>query len=138
MGFDMSIGFGARAHLVIADVSGLLYSYSCYDINRDGWETARDTEDGEIWISRDALPEPDLHERLRRLPSGRKQMDVKRIPRPVLCGELIKAGKVRIRNACGTWDTEDGTDRMVLRILCRFFEEYQLHGEPPEHISVFF
>ncbi len=134
----MSIGHRAKANLISSDAAGLLYTYSCYDVNQKGWEQVRDSEDGEIWIAEEALAEPEIHEKLKRLPSGRKKIIIKRIPRPAPLNELIEAGQIRIKNAGGTWKTEGQTDTMALRVLYKFFDEYQLQGEPPGHIFVFF
>ena len=137
-GVFMSKGHGAKATLICSDDSGLLYSYSCYDLNREGWQQVRDTEDGEIWIARDALTEPEIHEKLKRLPSGRKKMIIKRIPRPVPFDQLFEAGKIRISNAGGNWETESQNDTMSMRVLFRIYDEYQLQGKPPEHIFIFY
>ncbi len=71
----MSIGFQARADLVVSDSSGFLYMYASCNLNLpEKHDTAWNTEDGEIWISQDALPEPEIHEKLRRMPSGKKKL----------------------------------------------------------------
>lgn len=135
----MSKGLMARAELLLSDDAGYLYSYSCWNLNQpENRDTARDTDDGEIWISRDALPEPEIHEKIRRMPSGRKKTVVKHIPRDVPVEELISDGRVKVRNAYGTWEIVGDTDMMALRILYRIFGEYQEQGKVPEHVSVAF
>ena len=126
----MSRGYGARAKLIASDMSGLLYSYSCYDINQQGWESVRDMEDGEIWIARDALVEPERHEKLKKMPSGKKRIITKRVPRPVSLGELMEAERIQVENASGTWRTEGSVDvcreNNLNSIFFRFGEEYTI------------
>lgn len=135
----MSIGYQAYADLVVSDKTGILYAYACCNLNLpEKRDTDWNTEDGEIWISRDALPEPEIHEKLRKMPSGKRKMVIKRIPHWVSAEELISKGKVTVRNACGTWETTGGTDMMALRILNKIFVEYQEQGKIPEQVSVVF
>lgn len=133
----MSIGFKACADLFISDGSGFLYLYACCNLNLlEIRDTAWNTVDGEIWISRDSLPEPEVHEKIRRLPSGRKKLIVKRIPRWPLVTELIAEGKITVRNASGTWQTRDSVDMMAIRLINSILMDYQVKGTMPEHVSV--
>ena len=60
----MSIGFQGCADLFLSDGSGFLYLYACCNLNLpEAHDSARDAVDGEIWISRDSLPEPEIHVR---------------------------------------------------------------------------
>ena len=133
----MSIGFKASANLVTSDNEGFLYGYTCCNLNlKDNRQSACAADDGEIWISRDALLEPEIHERIQRLPSGRKKTMIKRIPQWVPVRELIVKGKISVKNSGRTWETEDSVDIMALRILENIFREYQVQGIIPEHVSV--
>ena len=133
----MSIGFKASANLVTSDNEGFLYGYTCCNLNlKDNRQSACAADDGEIWISRDALLEPEIHERIQRLPSGRKKTMIKKIPRWVPVRELIVNGKISVKNSGRTWETEDSVDIMALRILENIFREYQVQGIIPEHVSV--
>ena len=135
----MSIGYQAYADLVASDGTGVLYAYACCNLNLpEKRDMAWNTEDGEIWISREALPEPEIHEKRRKMPSGKRKTVIKRIPRRVSAEELISEGKVTARNAGGTWETVKGTDMMALRILNRIFTEYQEQGKVPEQVTVVF
>ena len=63
---------------------------------------------------------------------------VKRIKQDVPFNELFEAGKIKVKNASGTWrTTESGMDIMALKILFKLFDEYQETGELPEHIECF-
>ena len=75
-------------------------------------------EDGEITISRDALAEPEIHEKRRRRPSGRKVVEENKVLRRVVFSDLIHLGKIQVQNASGTWRTnENGIDRDAFMIL---------------------
>lgn len=135
----MSIGFYGRASLVESDESTLFYSYACCDINRrEIWREVWEKEDGELWISRDALIEPEIHEKIRRMPSGRKRLVVKRVPHWPPVEELIDSGKIMVKNAAGTWTMAGSVDRMAIRLLDKIFMEYQIQGEIPQLVSVFY
>lgn len=133
----MSIGFQARANLVCSDESGFLYTYACCNLNqRERWQAAWETEDGEIMIYRGALIEPEIHEKVRRLPSGRKKTVIKRIPYWAPVEELITEGKITVKNASGTWETECSVDMMAIHLIQNVFQDYQVQGTMPGHVFV--
>ena len=97
----------------------------------------KEIEDGELYIDRDAFMEPEIHERIKKTVSGKKLV-VKRIKREASIGKLMEAGKIKVKNASGTWHTtEDGTDIMAVKILLKIFGEYQETGKLPEHVGWF-
>ena len=135
----MSIGHGGYARLVQADDSLALYRYCCYNINLDNWQEMKQKEDGELWIARDAFVEPEIHRRIKRRPSGRKQLQEKRIIRYVPVMELCDTGRITIRNASGTWDQhESGPDKIAIRILHIIFNRYQEIGAIPESVHLYY
>ena len=89
----MSIGHGAAARLSQADGTAVIYSYCCFNLNREDWETARQTFDGALFIDRDAFVEPEIRERIKKTPSGRKRLVTKRVKRDVSPEALLAAGK---------------------------------------------
>ena len=76
----MSRGIGGYMNLIAADDTMLIYSYCCYNVNNDDWREMQKMEDGEIFIDRAALVEPEIHRKMKRMPSGRKKLIVKRVP----------------------------------------------------------
>ncbi len=135
----MSIGFQARANLVCSDESGFLYSYACCNLNlKEKCQVAWEKEDGEIWILRNALIEPEIHEKIRRLPSGRKKTVIKRIPHWAPVEQLITEGKITVKNANGTWETEGMVDMMAIHLIQNVFQDYQVQGTMPDHAFVAF
>ena len=55
--------------------------------------------DGVITICKDALLEPEMREKLKRMPNGRKRMITKRIVRPVDYEALLASGKIKAENS---------------------------------------
>ncbi len=135
----MSIGHCSYADLVAADETILLYSYCCYTLNE--WERKSDRRDadGELIIDRSCLVEPEIHEKLKRMPSGRKKLVVKRIIRwDYHIPEWMHSGMLQIKNASGTWTTdEDGIDIMAVSLLYKLFNTYQETGDIPQHIGFY-
>jgi hypothetical protein len=130
----MSKGHCGYAHLVASDDTLLLYSYCAYDINRADWQEMKKKEDGEIAIDRDSLIEPEVHEKVKRLPYGKRTIVVKRIEREVPYEDLLQAKKIRIQNASGAWDfSETGIDEVALKIVHIIFSEYQKTGNIPDY-----
>ena len=135
----MSLGYCGYADLQDADDTLVIYSYCCYNINIDGWERFKNADDGELYIERDAFVEPEIHEKLKKTASGRKKLIVKRVKRDFPFHDFFETGKIKVKNASGTWDMNpSGIDRMALHILLRMFDEYQEAGKLPEHIGLFY
>ncbi len=65
----MSRGIGGYMNLIAADDTMLIYSYCCYNVNNDDWREMQKMEDGEIFIDRAALVEPEIHRKMKRMPS---------------------------------------------------------------------
>ena len=134
----MSRGIGGYMNLIAADDTMLIYSYCCYNLNNDDWREMQKMEDGEIFIDRAALVEPEIHRKMKRTPSGRKMLIEKRVPRDYSFSDMLGAGQVTIKNASGTWmKSPDGIDLMACKMLYKFFREYQETGVIQEHIGYF-
>lgn len=130
------MGYGGYANLIQADDTLVMYSYCCYNVNNDGYKRFMQTADGELYIDRDAFPEPEIHTKFKRTGKGKKRPVVKRVKKEVPFDDLLQAGKIKVKNASGTWAVSDfGTDVMALRLLCRLFDQYQETGELPESVG---
>jgi len=135
----MSMGYGAYAHLIDEDETMVMYSYSCYDVCDPEYPHFKEMEDGEIYVSRDAFVEPDIHRKLKRMPSGRKKVIEKRIPKDVDFKKLYSEGKIKIKNASGTWMINpDGADVMAFHLIFQLFSEYQTQGMIPLKLSAYY
>ena len=63
----MGMGFCGRADLEQEDESIMIYSYCCYNLNDKNYESFCNIKDGEIYIDRDALVEPDIHVKTKKI-----------------------------------------------------------------------
>ncbi len=135
----MSISHGGHAHLFLADDTLVLYTYCCYDANKSNYKDFIKTEDGELIIARDAFIEPKIHVKIKRTASGRKKIFAKRVRRDVSISELIEAGRIKVKNASGTWLVRGpGVDFIACRLLSKIFTEYQDTGEIPTHMGLYY
>ncbi|MBQ6366960.1 MAG: hypothetical protein IJJ30_00220 [Erysipelotrichaceae bacterium] len=132
----MGIGYCGYAKKMIEDKKTVIYSYCCYNLSQSNWKEMKEKWDGEICLSRGSFIELEIHERIKRTPSGKKKLNIKRIPRNVWPGGLAKEGKLTVKNASGTWKTnDDGIDFMAFRLVMKLITEYQLSGLIPQCTS---
>ena len=131
----MSIGYCAYCCKVLEDEQIILYEYTCYDAGRIGWEKAKETYDGQIMIEKDAFVEPTIHQKVKKMPGGRKKFVTKRIRNEVNYPNLLVEGKIKIKNCSSTWRTDSGVDIMAWKLLWKIFDEYQDTGVVPETIA---
>lgn len=135
---SISLGIGAHAKLVIYDDTTVIYEYGGYNLNQKEYRNEEHVLDGTITISRSCFAEPEIHKKIKKMPSGRKKPITKRIPVSVDYLKMIDEGLIVIENCSNCWHTlqdEKHIDAMVLRILFPLFRQYQEEGSLPEHIS---
>lgn len=135
----MSLGIGAYADLVLEDEETLIYQYGDYNLNEDAYRNAEKIQDGLITIAKSCLVEPEIHEKIKRLPSGRKKLIIKRIPVYVEYSRMIKDGLITIENCSTCWKISSDDfhgDFMAYALLHKFFREYQETGEIPSKLSI--
>lgn len=70
----MSGRFGGYMDLVANDSTTLMYTYCCYNVNNDDYKKYMGIADGEIVISREALVEPEIHSKLKKMLNGCKRI----------------------------------------------------------------
>lgn len=130
----MSMGYFACCRKIAEDENRVEFEYACCDIATDDWEQAKETYDGKIIVDKDAFVEPEIREKLKRMPSGRKKIVIKRIRNDVDFKKLIRYRKIVIKNCRGTWKTRDDIDIMAIRLVWKMFGEYQDLGKIPEKV----
>lgn len=134
----MSMGIGGFAVKVLEDAETVVYKYGGYNLNEPQFRNEERVRDGSITISKSCFAEPDIREKVKKMPNGRKKLVVKRIPVGVDFRKMIKGGLIEVEN-CGncwqTFDEVDNADIAAIRILFKILQEYQVNGEIPEHIS---
>ena len=134
----MSRGLGAHANLVLQDENTIIYEYGGYNLNEEQFRNEGHIYDGTISIQRDCFLEPDRHEKLKKMSSGKKKLITKKIPVDVDYPKYIDEGLITIENCSNCWKTTDDEkhiDVMALHILFNLFLRYQEQGELPEYIS---
>ena len=132
----MSRGYGAAAVLEMQDEKTAMYRYGNYNWNLEGYDNPEHLLDGWIWIEKSALPQPEIHERIRRQPNGKKKRIVKRIPRQ-LDGAMLRSGQIQIENSRFCWLLLEGNyDRMAVHLLWKISDTYQQTGSLPERVCL--
>ena len=130
----MSLGYVGYARLVVEDEEFAIYEYSGENWN-DEKSISGDAMllDGEIQIKKSSLEEPEIHEKIRKLPNHRKKLVTKRITHVVNIQQKIADGDIVIKD-CKNEFSRYGleTKYLATRLLHRIFDEYQKNGRLPE------
>ena len=133
----MSLGYMGVCKLVEQDEEIVIYAYSGMDID-DNHELRRVhflDYDGEIWIYKRCLEEPEIHIKIKRRPSGRKYEEIKRITHVPSVLKHIKNNDVVIEKECANAFRRSGNidvDYIAYRLIDKIFTYYQEHGCLPE------
>ena len=74
---------------------------------------------------------------MKKMPSGRKKLIIKRIPIYVDYNKMISDGRIVIENCSNCWEyySNKNTDIMVSPILFYLFLQYQIDGKLPEYLN---
>ena len=134
----MSRGIGAFVKKVLEDDTSVLYEYGAYNWNESKYQNLERIRDGSIWIPKSCFSESEIHKKLKRIPSGRKRMVIKRIPVRVDYEKMLRDGTIQVENCSCCWQTRgEGlkVDDMACHILFQVFQQYQKEGEIPEWVS---
>ncbi len=131
----MCMGIGGSARAIMQDADTIIYEYCVYNWNDEKCKNPDYVYDGIITIDKHSLVEPEIHEKLKKQPSGRKKLITKRIPRDVDYAARIAAGQIRVENSSFCWQLLDnGIDYMAMRIIYNIFDLYQTEGTIPEKV----
>jgi len=133
----MSMGYGGFAYKIAEDADAVLYEYGGYNWSFPEYSNSERLRDGSFTISKDCFIEPEIHQKLKRMPSGRKRLVTKRIPRDVDIDEAISKGKIRIENCSNAWYTfpsadSSEVDMTAVRLIGIILLQYQETGTIPE------
>ena len=107
-------------------------------MNEPEYRNEKHILDGSITILKSCFVEPEIHEKLKKMPSGRKKLITKRISVSVDYGKMLEDGTVKVENCSCCWHTTEtdlAVDVMACHILFYIFLRYQEEGEIPEYIS---
>ena len=132
----MSIGIGGRARLVSQDNITAIYEYAPYNLNENGYRNIDIEYDGVIIISKESLVEPEIHEKTRKSPSGKKKLVIKRIQRDVDYTKRLEQKQIIVENSKYCWHILDnGVGKIAMHIIFEIYRLYQDTGLLPETIS---
>jgi hypothetical protein len=136
----MSMGYGAFARKVLEDEKTIIYEYGGFDLNKPEFRNEDHRYDGMITILKQCFPEPEIHEKLKKMPGGRKKLIIKCIPVEADYWKMIDDGFITVENCSNTWNAVgEGkqVDRMALRLISLAFHQYQEKGEIPEKLDIY-
>ena len=132
----MSIGYGGGCRKYGESAVFVIYEYYSYDWNTEGCDNPNRIYDGIIKIEKTAFIEPEIHQKIKRRPSGRKMLVTKRIERDVPISEYFENGKVELVNSSFCGRICNGHGYVGLRLIHKIFSEYQKNGEIPHIVSI--
>lgn len=132
----MSMGYdgGCRKYGESADF--VVYEYYAYYLNVEKYKNPNRIYDGIIKIEKSAFVEPEIHQKIKRRPSGRKMLVTKMIERDVPISEYFENGKVELVNSSFCGRICNGHDFVGLMLIYKIFSEYQKNGEIPHIVSI--
>ena len=139
----MSLGYTGYCKLYIRDDSQAVYKYSGENWNDGGKSKDGDRLllDGLFTINLSSLEEPEIHEKVKRFPSGRKKKVIKRITHVVSAYKKYDDGDIVIDKKCknafvgGRVAPALEMDYIANKLIQNIYEEYQRTGEIPEVAS---
>ena len=133
----MSLGYCGMCLKQADDSEMAIYSYAGENWNDDGKSQSGDCmlQDGVIVIYKRCLEEPEIHEKVKRMPSGRKKLVTKRITHYPSIGDHIRAGDIIIEKECKNAFRRPSympIDYIANKLLPKIFISYQENGALPE------
>lgn len=138
----MSLGYGGIAKKVDEDDTYVFYAYGAFNWNRPEYKNNDYTLDGSILIPKKCFVCPEIHQKIKKIPSGRKKL----VTKPVFISSIdiawnaLEKGLIEIDNSQFAWKfysdsaTTKKFDFIAIRLLYNAFEEYQKTGKLPEKI----
>ena len=133
----MSLGYTGMCKKELEDDEMVIYSYSGENWNDGGKSKSGDSllYDGSFIIYKECLEEPEIHTKLKRMPSGRKKIVEKRITHTLELSKYLETKKVFVESECKNAFRRGATmpiDYIAYRLILHIFERYQLDGVLPE------
>lgn len=76
----MSMGIGAYADKILEDEKTVIYQYGSYNLNDPNFRNEQRKCDGGITVSKSCFARPEIHEKIKRTPGGRKRTTLSAYP----------------------------------------------------------
>lgn len=132
----MSKGIGGRCRKALEDGNIVIYEYSSYNLNELKYRNDKHIYDGIITIEKASLIEPEIHQKLKKCPNGKKKLIKKRICIDIPLELLLSNEKIKIENCSNCWQTSnEGYDFIALHFCYDILRTYQRDAELPEILS---
>ncbi len=136
----MSLGYTGTCKKELEDDKLVIYSYSGENWNDGGKSKSEDSllYDGSFVIYKDCLEEPEIHTKLKKMPSGRKKIIEKRITHVPDIIEYVNDKRIVVEKECKNAFKRGVTmpiDYIAYLLILHVFERYQLDGELPEKVN---
>jgi hypothetical protein len=133
----MSLGIGAFCKLIAEDEETVIYEYGSYNLNEPKYENRNHISDGIITILKNSLIEPEIHDKIKRFPNGKKKRIIKRVPKDIPLSDLLENKLITVENCSHCWKTNvHNIDVMALTTIWYIFLEYQEKGCLPDSLSL--
>ena len=133
----MSLGIGAFCKLIAEDEETVIYEYGSYNLNEPDYINEQKIADGIITIKKSSLIEPEIHDKIKRFPNGKKKRIIKRVPNDIPLETLFNNKSIIVENCSHCWKTNDiGVDVMASTTTWYIFLEYQEKGYLPKSLSI--
>lgn len=135
----MSLGVGGYADLAATDDKLIIYEYGAFNWDIPECINEENIKDGIITIERDCFLEPEIHSKIKKMPSKRKRLITKKVTIDVDYETTIDKEKIKIENCSTAWQYTEKKhiDIMALQLLRKLLYQYQIDGKIPENISIF-
>ena len=134
----MSIGHGAKCRIIAKNETEVVYEYACYNLNNDEHELAKESYSGLITIKKKAFFEPEIREKIKRFPNGKKKKLIKRIHKNVDFDILIREKQIIIKNSDFCWLKYLDVDIMARKLITKLFDEYQDNSIIPDSSTLYY
>ena len=133
----MSLGIGVFCKLIAEDEETVIYEYGSFNLNKPDYRNEQKIADGIITIKKSSLIEPEIHDKIKRFPNGKKKRIIKRVLKDIPLSDLLQNKLVTVENCSHCWKTfENGLDVMASTTLWYIFRNYQENGVLPETLCI--
>ena len=133
----MSLGIGSFCKLIAEDEETVIYGYGSYNLNEPRYDNKNRISDGIITISKNSLIEPEIHDKIKRFPNGKKKRIIKRVPKDIPLSDLLENKLITVENCSHCWKTNvRNIDVMALTTIWHILLEYQKIGYLPEELNI--
>ena len=133
----MSLGIGSFCKLIAEDEETVIYEYGSYNLNEPRYDNKNRISDGIITISKNSLIEPEIHDKIKRFPNGKKKRIIKRVPKDIPLSDLLENKLITVENCSHCWKTNvRNIDVMALTTIWHILLEYQKIGYLPKKLNI--